>query len=82
MSNTEQVATVGPQMVAGIRFRNEVAAALDSPTRQRYVAFHFAPDLFLIIFSHSSVTRVSGVLVQIIKRLLQQSILTLRLVSY
>ena len=27
MSNTEQVATVGPQMVAGIRYRNEVAAA-------------------------------------------------------
>ena len=27
MSNSEQVATVGPQMVAGIRCRNEVAAA-------------------------------------------------------
>ena len=27
MSNTEQVATVGPQMVTGIRYRNEVAAA-------------------------------------------------------
>ena len=27
MRNTEQVATVGPQMVAGIRYRNEVAAA-------------------------------------------------------
>ena len=26
MSNAEQVATVGPQMVAGIRYRNEVAA--------------------------------------------------------
>ena len=26
MSNTEQVATVGPQMVAGIRYLNEVAA--------------------------------------------------------
>ena len=27
MRNTEQVATVGPQMVTGIRYRNEVAAA-------------------------------------------------------
>ena len=27
MRNTEQVATVGSQMVAGIRYRNEVATA-------------------------------------------------------
>jgi hypothetical protein len=27
MSNTEQVATVGPQMVMGICYRNEVAVA-------------------------------------------------------
>ena len=27
MSNTEQVATVGPQMVVGTRYWNEVAAA-------------------------------------------------------
>jgi len=26
MSNTEQVATVGPQMVVGIHYQNEVAA--------------------------------------------------------
>ena len=32
MSNTEQVATVGPQMVAGIRYRNEVAATSHNHT--------------------------------------------------
>ena len=35
MSNTEQVATVGPQMVVGIRYRNEVAAATSHNHRAR-----------------------------------------------